>query len=169
VRHGTARRRRRLARIPCLAEIRDLAPVRQEQFEYRPLVLLPAPHQVVESEVDSLRRPEHPSRRPRIRLCQHLAGQEVRDIARRHPYAALDDLHRPSRLAPRSIGRAIPARRAHRTGDQECLVRTVAPVPVLDDEVLMAERPWFLAIRASVNADLVEAWCPNGPGLAART
>ena len=46
-------RRRRPGRIPGPAQVRHLTPVRPEPLEHRPLVLLAAPHQVLEAEVDS--------------------------------------------------------------------------------------------------------------------
>ena len=91
-------RRRRPGRIPGPGEVRHLPPVRAEPLEHRPLVLFAAPHQVLEAEVARVRRPQRPLRRPQVQLGQLLARQEVRDIARRHPHPALDDLHRPSPL-----------------------------------------------------------------------
>jgi hypothetical protein len=53
---------RRPGRVPGLAEVRDLVPVGPESLEHRPLVLLAAPHQILEAQVDRVRRPQRPAR-----------------------------------------------------------------------------------------------------------
>ena len=59
-------RRGRPDRIPGPAEVRHLKPVRPEPLDHPPLVLLPAPDQVLEPEVARVRRPQRPPRPPQI-------------------------------------------------------------------------------------------------------
>lgn len=79
--------------LRCLRDLDDVAPVRPEPVEHGPFVSLAPLDELLESDVELMRRVQLSPRPQQVQPRQMLTGQEVGDIAGGQPQSAAGDPH----------------------------------------------------------------------------